>query len=281
MRRTSAVLGLAVTGLVASGVASAAPAAPGRAAGAVCAGQVATVVGTDRDDVLTGTAGPDVIVALGGDDTVRGKGGDDVVCGGPGEDEVSTGPGADTVVAGGQDDWVRSQSGADRITGGGGNDLVEVRTQPGETGSLRGGPGDNLLVLTVVDTAGPVPVVADQTARTLALGADVEPGAFSGWHLAWFKGTHAWTYVGSDEVDSVISLDGSIAATLLGGADVLAAGDGDDRIDGGRGRRDTADVQGGTNTCVDVELGDCVGAGEPAARLVREARVALDLRSRR
>jgi hypothetical protein len=46
-----------------------------------CEGKVATIVGSDRADVLRRTSGDDVIAASGGNDVVLGKGGDDVVCG--------------------------------------------------------------------------------------------------------------------------------------------------------------------------------------------------------
>ena len=53
-----------------------------------CAGLRATIVGTNRADILLGTARRDVIVGLGGGDTISGRGGDDVVCSGSGKDRI-------------------------------------------------------------------------------------------------------------------------------------------------------------------------------------------------
>lgn len=60
-----------------------------------CYGQLATMVGTAGNDVLTGTAGPDVIAGLGGNDTIDGLGGADRICGNDGSDSLRGGPGAD------------------------------------------------------------------------------------------------------------------------------------------------------------------------------------------
>jgi glucose/arabinose dehydrogenase len=79
-----------------------------------CGGQVATVVGTKRADVLRGTQGPDVIVALGGRDEVRARGGADLVCGAGGPDRLDGGGGKDRLYGG---------DGRDRLAGGRGTDL--------------------------------------------------------------------------------------------------------------------------------------------------------------
>ena len=65
---------------------------PAAALAPTCAGQEATIVGTEGNDVLVGTDGPDVIVGLGGDDTIRGGEGDDVLCGDDGADQLFGGP---------------------------------------------------------------------------------------------------------------------------------------------------------------------------------------------
>ena len=66
-----------------------------------CNGEVATVVGTHRADVLRGTDGDDVIAALGGRDVVFGLDGDDVVCGGKGRDVLLGNRGVDLLLGGG------------------------------------------------------------------------------------------------------------------------------------------------------------------------------------
>jgi hypothetical protein len=91
---------------------------------ASCAGQLATIVGTNKDDRIRGTTKRDVIVARGGDDVVRALGGNDVVCGNAGDD----------LLMGGR--------GNDRLRGQGGDDLL--RGGPGQN-ALKGGPGMNKL----------------------------------------------------------------------------------------------------------------------------------------
>ena len=50
-----------------------------------CLGQVATIVGTEGDDLLPGSPGNDVIAGLGGDDVIDSSLGNDVVCGDAGQ----------------------------------------------------------------------------------------------------------------------------------------------------------------------------------------------------
>ena len=83
--------------------------------GATCAGLVATIVGTDGDDVLVGTEGTDVIVGREGDDYIDGRGGDDTICGENGKDEL---------YGGGGDDYIDGGNGKDRLVGGGGVDKL-------------------------------------------------------------------------------------------------------------------------------------------------------------
>ena len=73
---------------------------------AMCAGRVATIVGTPGDDHIKGTSHGDVIFAGGGNDTVDGGGGNDIICGGRGNDHL------------------RGGSGKDEIFGGDGNDVI-------------------------------------------------------------------------------------------------------------------------------------------------------------
>ncbi|MCW2927144.1 MAG: hypothetical protein JWM86_1112 [Thermoleophilia bacterium] len=55
-----------------------------------CGGRRATLVGTQRADVLRGTRGVDVIVGLGGNDRIAGLGRGDIMCAGPGNDLITT-----------------------------------------------------------------------------------------------------------------------------------------------------------------------------------------------
>ncbi len=98
-----------------------------------CQGRAATLLGSERADVLRGTGGNDVIVARAGADTITGLGGADLICAGPGNDWVDAGAGADVIVAGDGDDYVLGglgsdilggDSGRDRLLGGDGNDML-------------------------------------------------------------------------------------------------------------------------------------------------------------
>ena len=87
-----------------------------------CAGWRATIVGTNRRDVLRGTPGRDVIAGLGGDDRILGLGGDDIICGGPGRDVILGGRGDDLSYGGADRDVINGQAGRNVNDGGPGND---------------------------------------------------------------------------------------------------------------------------------------------------------------
>lgn len=100
------------------------------AAAVTCAGHRATIVGTDKSEILTGTNGPDVIAAQAGSDTVNGLGGDDIICGGRGADRLNGGGGNDHLY-GGADVLYETMEGTtelvgDQLRGGGGNDRMDA-----------------------------------------------------------------------------------------------------------------------------------------------------------
>lgn len=122
----------------------------------LCFGQVATIVGTDGDDLLIGREDTaDVIVGLGGDDTIRGA--EDVnagtapgdrLCGGPGVDYIRGAVGEDRIQGGGGDDDVDGSFGYDVVARGGpGHDRVSDCDSEYTGGAHRmfGGPGDDHL----------------------------------------------------------------------------------------------------------------------------------------
>jgi dipeptidyl aminopeptidase/acylaminoacyl peptidase len=84
-----------------------------------CGGLRATIVGSDRKEILSGTKRPDVIVGNGGNDKIRGKGGKDRVCGGAGKDKIFGGAGRDRLFG---------QAGRDALVGGGGKDRLRGGT---------------------------------------------------------------------------------------------------------------------------------------------------------
>ena len=81
-----------------------------------CLGQVATIVGTEGDDLLPGSPGNDVIAGLGGDDVINSGLGNDVICGDAGNDELNGGFGADRMDGG---------MGVDRLLGADGPDFTD------------------------------------------------------------------------------------------------------------------------------------------------------------
>lgn len=124
--------GLVVTALIAALLAPTHLAAAQTAV--TCNGLEATIVGTERGDLLLGTEGADVIAGLGGNDVIRGFGGNDVICGDNGRDRLFGGRGSDILFGGKKNDIVKGDGGPDllygnqgrdRVYGGGGGDYLE------------------------------------------------------------------------------------------------------------------------------------------------------------
>jgi uncharacterized repeat protein (TIGR01451 family) len=105
-----------------------------------CRGEVATIVGSRREDVLRGTSGRDVIQTRAGDDAVRGLAGRDLICAGTGDDTVRGGAGNDKAFGAGGRDGIGGQSGDDVLKGNAGRDRLK-----GGRGddTLRGGSGND------------------------------------------------------------------------------------------------------------------------------------------
>ncbi|MCP3976423.1 MAG: hypothetical protein GY720_18205 [bacterium] len=83
---------------------------PSVATGKSCNGQSATIVGTDRVDVLVATLGDDVVAALRGHDVVLGRKGDDLICGNKGRDGLRGGSDGDVTNGGRGNDICRAES---------------------------------------------------------------------------------------------------------------------------------------------------------------------------
>lgn len=99
-----------------------------------CSGLLATIIGTEGNDILWGTPGDDVIVGLGGNDVIHGLGGNDAICGGDGNDVLNGGDGNDILLGGAGNDVLNAGSGNNTMDGGDGNDV------------LNGGDGNDTLV---------------------------------------------------------------------------------------------------------------------------------------
>jgi Ca2+-binding RTX toxin-like protein len=98
-----------------------------------CMGELATVFGSDGDNVLVGTDGDDVIVGLGGDDVINGLEGNDIICGDDGNDILRGSGGNDQLYGGDNHDILKGGPGNDILRGGTGFDV------------LHGGEGDDKL----------------------------------------------------------------------------------------------------------------------------------------
>lgn len=142
-----------------------------------------TMLGLAGDDTLNGLDGDDSLSAGDGDDQLLGGLGDDTIDGGAGNDWVSflnssnninanlgtglaTGEGSDTLVGienidgssfndvltgNAQPNWLRASSGSDTLDGGAGNDTLDGGLGY-EADSLRGGDGDDVLIVQGHDT---------------------------------------------------------------------------------------------------------------------------------
>jgi Ca2+-binding RTX toxin-like protein len=82
---------------------------------APCKGKLATIVGTNGNDVLKGTSDQEVMVGLGGNDRLIGLAGNDLICGGAGKDTLQGGKGQDKLLG---------QKGRDTCKGGKGADTA-------------------------------------------------------------------------------------------------------------------------------------------------------------
>jgi Ca2+-binding RTX toxin-like protein len=196
---------------------------PSAGAAPACAGQRATIVGTDRADHLTGTPGRDVIVGLGGTDLVDPRGGDDLVCTGRGDDLVESGPGDDVLDGGPGDDFLGGGDGADRVSGGAGTDGAD-----GGLGSdrLSGGAGRD-----VVSFGEDRAVRVDAGAGTArGQGAD----SFAGFEIV-LGSPRDDGIVGSDGRDFLVGMRGDDDVAGRGGEDTLSGHRGEDALDGGAG----------------------------------------------
>jgi Ca2+-binding RTX toxin-like protein len=213
------------------------------AADPTCAGETATIVGTDGDDDLTGTGGDDVVSLGPGYDTFRGGAGNDIVCGGPGQDSLHGEEG---------DDWLDGEDDADyNVVGGPGDDVVH------------GGPGDDRRLSgdDFGEDGGDDRVYGDAGDDAIrgepGGGADLVDGGPGTDVISFYlsgRSVDIDVAAGTATGDAVDSLSGLEAYSGSEYDDVLTGSSGADRLDGvygddevlGRGGDDTLTATAGT-----------------------------------
>ena len=194
---------------------------------------IENIEGSAFADTLNGNNDANVIIGGAGVDALDGKGGDDTLLGGAGNDALTGGLGDDALDGGDGDDTLTGGAGADSFTGGAGIDTVSYATATaGVDVSLEFGGLDG-------DAAG----------DSFATDIEVLTGSAFNDRLGGYVGQ---------------------AATLNGGAgnDILLAGEGADRLDGGTGV-DTVDYSQVTSSGVTLTLiagAKAAGAGAGAAQ---------------
>ena len=265
-----------VVDLRASSAAPGAGTATGDGTDTLVLGGQMRVVGSPYADTITGSAGPDEVVGGAGADLISTGDGNDHVF--PDQEAVtSDDPGNDVVKTGRGRDFVSVLAGRDQISTGDDNDRVEALSPeptqvrlgdgddylgqslvPGRATSMDGGPGTDLLML----YAGPY-AQSDPVPRLMvdaAAGTVTTPdggGTMTGFETYRLAGAVPWRFDGSAAAESVWVIDGGgLNAGMGPGDDRVIGSPLDDRINGGAGR-DTVDGREGTNTCRNVEAGDC------------------------
>jgi Ca2+-binding RTX toxin-like protein len=175
---------------------------------------MATITGTNGNDLLVGTGAADLINAGNGSDVVYGGNGDDAMNGGNGDDTLYGEAGNDVLDGGNGNDALDGGEGADQLAGGNGNDSLE-----GGAGndSLSGGNGDDALYGEAGDDA-----------LDGGNGNDALDGGEGADQLAGGNGS-----------DSLEGGAGNDSLSGGNGDDTLSGGAGNDILNGGNGK-DTA-----------------------------------------
>lgn len=216
-----------------------------------CAGEVATIMGTNSGETLTGTPGRDVIVGLGGDDVINGLGGDDVLCGGDGADTIAGGSGNDVINGGDDNDALWGQAGDDIIGGfrgddklRGGDDNDYLSGDQGDDDLNAGRGNDEAHGDSGDDT------VRGSTGDDLVDGGDgIDYVNGNGGADQVYGGEGSDIFVaGGPRPDAIYGGAGNDTIKGLGGADEIYGGTGNDTILGGK-QSDMVDGGTGVDDC--------------------------------
>lgn len=215
---------------------------------------MATIDGTDNNDILSGSsdndkingkAGDDVLMGLAGDDIIEGGDGNDVLIGNRGDDFLEGNKGNDTMLGGAGNDILEwdDGDGSDLMVGGHGEDVVEVNgaVAAGDDFALQQRDGLaifdrlNLVPFTLtVDESETFDIEGKGGDDRLTVGdlaaTDVKRVKFSG-------GAGDDTLDASGSSTPIEAYGGSGNDTLTGSsaADILRGGDGSDFVKGGKG----------------------------------------------
>ncbi len=211
------------------------------------------------------TAGPATSVQAVEAIRVSGRGGDDSISaeglaaslakldldGGEGNDLLIGSEGADVLRGGAGNDTLLGNRGNDIVLGQDGNDLLIVNNGDGSD-FLEGGDGDDRAQLFGADDG-----ADDVMIMPAAAGVRVEgtaPSAFS-LDLSTVENLDVNGQGGSDVIIGSVGLNGLISLDLDGGEgnDLLIGGDGADVLNGGAGRRDRCERNGGSDRLISCE----------------------------
>lgn len=229
--RSAAVIGEeAFVGAPGTGIGGAAYVADITPHGHLCAGLLATIVGTPLGDDLEGTPGNDVIQAFQGDDVIDGRGGDDTICAGSGDDSIEGGPGNDVI---------HGQAGDDTIVFDDAKRPVTVKLPLGTS------KGQGKDTFTGVEN-----IIGSSFADTLI--GDDGPNQMAS------RG-------GSDKLNGGAGDDILFGA---GGGDTLIGGPGDDQLWGGKGVDTASYATSTTPVTVSLKSGTSSGEGSDTLGLV-------------
>ncbi|MFN6155290.1 MAG: calcium-binding protein [Dolichospermum sp.] len=210
---------------------------------------MATIIGTNGNNILNGTINNDLILGLDGNDILNGLGGNDTLDGGNGDDTLNGGTGNDSLVGGNGNDLFIGSTGIDTIKGGEGLDTVDY-SQLGKRITLK--PGGDLTKATNTDKLeGIEKIIADSKVANNTIDASTAGvGAFIDVNLQTQSlavngipglGTLSFTIVNFDDVIGTDSNDiifGDSQNNLLSGGlgnDTLNGGLGNDLLTGGGG----------------------------------------------
>jgi Ca2+-binding RTX toxin-like protein len=229
MKRGARFITIALTSTVLVGAFLAA-AGSASAAAPKCFGKKATVVGTNKADVLKGTGKADVIVGLGGNDKISALGGDDRICGGSGSDKLYGGPGSDQIWGDVGNDQLVSQGGYDDLWGNAGNDTLDGRGTGAGWAIFLDAPSGVSADLSTGEATG------DGTDKLIGIGglvgSDFDDTLTGDANANWFEG-----HDGDDTIDGGLNIDivsyfsatGPAAVDLTAGT---ATGQGADSLTG-------------------------------------------------